>query len=517
MGMYIFLLLLFMPFVRSNLTLIFHYPIPKMNQLITLDNKSCQFLTENETDFNLLKSFLSYKMQGVEFTPSYQAGWNGITYLMNKKGIFLSGLLPQARSFLTENDISFAEEDRRKPIVPAPEIDLTHQLQELSLIPREHQNRIVQAALSNNKGIVRSCTGSGKTLATALITAKLNKPTTLYVIGLDLLQQFHDLFSKLFDEPIGYIGNGIYQVERINIATIWTVARALKLDKKSILSDDEGGDEEEFDESQSEAILRMLQQSKVHIFDESHICATNTIHTILKSIDPERIYGFSGTPYRGDNTDLLINGILGQQIINVSASELIEKNLLAQPIIKFMPVPKMRFSGGTTYPGVYKEYIVENDLRNQMVVQETVDLIAKKYTPLVLFKQIKHGKILSSMMEKAGVKCVMLYGNDSLDRRIEVKQMLIEGEIEAILASTIFDIGIDIVQLNALVLAGGGKSAIRTLQRVGRVLRIYPGKTIAAVVDFYDQAKYLKGHSTTRYDVYCSEDGFKVHPCAEMK
>jgi superfamily II DNA or RNA helicase len=492
-------------------------PLQEMNQLITLDNKSGQFLTESEADFNLLRSFLSYKMVGVQFTPSFQAGWNGITYLMNKKGIFLSGLLPKARSFLTEQNIPFVEEDRRQPIIAEPEIDLTSKLQALSLTPREHQNRIVQAALSNNKGIVRSCTGSGKTLATALITAKLNKPTTLYVIGLDLLQQFHDLFSKLFEEPIGYIGNGTCQVERINIATIWTVARALKLDKKSILSDDDEGGEEEFDESQRESVLRMLQQSKVHIFDESHVCATNTIHTIHKHIDPEYIYGVSGTPYRGDNTDFLINGILGEQIINVSASELIEKGLLAQPIIKFVPVPKMRFSGGTTYPSVYKDYIVENDIRNQMVIQETAGLIAKGYIPLVLFKQIRHGKILLSMMEKAGIECAMLYGNDSLERRMEVKQMLIDGEIKVILASTILDIGFDLPKLSALVLSGSGKSSVRTLQRCGRVLRVTSNKKIAAIVDFYDQAKYLRNHSIIRYQIYSSENGFKVFPCQEME
>jgi superfamily II DNA or RNA helicase len=491
-------------------------PLQEMNQLITLDNKSGQFLTESEADFNLLRSFLSYKMVGVEFTSQYQAGWNGITYLMNKKGIFLSGLLPKVRSFLTEQNIPFAEEDRRQPVIAETEIDLTSKLQALSLIPREHQNRVVEAAMANHKGIVRVATGGGKTACTALITAKLNKPTTLYVIGLDLLQQFHDLFSKLFEEPIGYIGNGVCKVERINIATVWTVARALKLDKKSILSDDEG-DEETFDESQSEAILRMLQQSKVHIFDESHICATNTIHTIHKHIDPEYIYGFSASPYRGDNTDLLIHGILGEQIINVNASELIEKGLLAQPIIKFVPVPKMRFSGGTTYPSVYKEYVVENDIRNQMVIQETTDLVGKGYKPLILFKQIKHGKILLSMMEGTKIPCAMLYGNDSLERRMEVKQTLIDGEIKVILASTIYDLGVDLKELSGLVLAGGGRSSIRCLQRIGRVIRSAPGKKFAAVVDFYDQAKYLKGHSSIRYEVYCSEEGFKVHPCAEMK
>ena len=44
----------------------------------------------------------------------------------------------------------------------------------------------------------------------------------------------------------------------------------------------------------------------------------------------------------------------------------------------------------------------------------------------------------------------MLYGNDSLDKRNEVKDKLIKKEINLILASTIFDLGLDLPELNAL-------------------------------------------------------------------
>ncbi len=64
---------------------------------------------------------------------------------------------------------------------------------------------------------------------------------------------------------------------------------------------------------------------------------------------------------------------------------------------------------------------------------------------------------------------------------------------------------------SALILAGGGKSRLRALQRIGRVIRSFPGKTMSAVVDFYDQAKFLKNHSEVRYATYCSEPGFKVY------
>ncbi len=348
------------------------------------------------------------------------------------------------------------------------------------------------------------------TLCTALITAKINKPTNIYVIGLDLLQQFHDLFSSLFDEPIGFVGNGICNIQRINIVSVWTVGRALKLDRKKIFQDDDDeSSEEELDEPCALKIPAMLKNASTHIFDESHIVATDTIKKLFANIDPERIYGVSGTPYREDNTQLFINGILGDQIANVTASELIERNVLAQPFIKFITVPKKHLSS-SNYQTIYKEYIVENDVRNKLIIENAKSLLNKKYQVLILFKTIKHGEILFKMLQDEGLECDILDGSNSLEERNKVKQRLLKRELNLVLASTIFEIGVDISSLSGLVLAGGGRSRLRATQKVGRLVRSFPGKKHVAIIDFHDNAKYLKNHSKIRLDVYESEPGFKV-------
>jgi len=437
--------------------------------------------------------------------------------LMNKKGIFASGLIPKVKQFLIDHEVIFSEQDNRALISWYPEIDLSSKLASLEMVPRDYQHEIIEDCLTNRKGIVRACTGAGKTLAIALLTAKLNKPTIIHVIGLDLLKQFHDLFSSLFDEPIGFIGNGICNIQRINIASIWTIGRALRIDKKKIVSDDEMSDDEQYDDSQADQIIKMLEKTKLHILDESHTATTQTIDAIYKVIDPEHIFGFSGTPFRDDGADLLINGILGEQIINISASRLIKAGHLAQPIIKFITVPKMGGVDLSSYPSVYKDYVVENETRNNLIVNSVQTLLEKKYTPLVLFKQIKHGKILLEMIQNRMIKCEMLYGDDSLDRRTEVKEMLIRKEIDVLLASTIYDLGIDLPILSGLILAGSGKSNIRSLQRIGRVIRKFPGKKHAVIVDCFDQIKYLKNHANARCKTYFSEEGFEVIKCRAMK
>lgn len=493
-----------------------------MNSITILNNKKCQLSLDDLTVFRKIDRVLSFRLDGVEYTSSFKDGhWDGITHLLTKRGIFPIGLLSTVLQELHKEEITPNIVDRRPGLIMAHKLDITNQLKIMDKTPRDHQQRALMAIMATNdgnkirKGIIRAATGSGKTLITAMATAELNKPTIVYVIGLDLLKQFHQLFTSIFEEKIGFIGNGICDIQRINIASVWTVGRALGISSKEIILDDENDGSEAFDQTNQQKIIQMLKETKVHLFDECHSVTCSTFRSIYDQIDPEYIFGFSGTPYRDDNSDLLITGMLGEKIIDIPASELIEKGLLVQPTIKFISIPRQPLSS-ETYQSVYKKYVVENEERNQILIQEIKNLLVKKYKILVLTKQIKHQQILNDLLIDEGIAFEMLNGNDGVDRRQEVKELLNTGKIDLILASTIFDIGVDISALNALVLCGGGKSSIKTLQRIGRVIRQHPGKKFVAVVDTFDNTKYLKKHSLNRYQVYCQEAGFKVFKSSEM-
>jgi superfamily II DNA or RNA helicase len=481
-----------------------------MIKIVINDNK---YLSIETDDYDLLSSIdreFSYKPAGVEFTPAYKAGWSGIIKLLVQKDskFWLPlGLLDRLQAFLSGLGYKAVLLDQRPDLVLEPQIDLGGILAQLNTIPRDYQEMVVETAFRARKGIVRAATGSGKSLMIALLTAKINKSTIVYVIGLDLLGQFHKTLSELFNEPIGYIGNGICDPKRINVASIWTIGRSLGL-KKNII-DDDSTEKEILKAENNAAIIELLKTTKTHVFDEAHVIGCETIKQIYKVIDPERIYGFSGTPFREDNSEKFAEGVLGPQIVNVSASSLIEKGYLTKPYIKFVPVPKIH-GAAKDYPSVYRDCIVENEYRNQLIVSNTKMLLDKGFRTLVLYKQIKHGQILQDLFAENNIDIEMLNGNDTTARRDEVKEKIATGKIQAILASTIFDVGVDIPSLSGLVLAGGGNSSIRCLQRIGRSIRKYPGKEKVAVIDFYDDAKFLKQHSKKRYKIYTSEDGFEV-------
>lgn len=489
-------------------------------KIVILNNKKSQVEVSDPTIISFLKKGLSYKQPGVEFTPAFQRGWSGVTCLLGKNNTFDTALLFKVKKILSKNWIPFEVEDRRPAKVMSQPLDITDKLKAMNMVPRDHQVRIANMIHASDKGICRAVTSSGKTLSMGMIVAELNKPTIVFVIGLDSLEQFHNLFTEIFDEPIGWVGDGRCDIQRITIMSIWSAGKALGI--KKITEEDEDIKEKDVTAQNKQKIVKALKEVKVALFDECHIVKCSTITDINKTIDPEYMYGFSGTPFPSNKEEdtLPIQAILGEQLVDVSATELIEKGIIAKPIIKFVSVPK-RHGMPEQYQTVYKEYIVDNEERNNLIIENAKMLMEKKYTPLILFKQINHGKIIAEKLKAEGIDFEMLYGNDSLDKRREIKKRIGDGSLKLLLASTIFDMSVDIPQLNALVLAGSGKSSIRALQRIGRVIRISNSlnyvKKFAAVIDFFDQCKFLRQHSNARLQVYNLEKGFQVIKSKEMK
>jgi len=492
---------------------------------IIIKNTTAQLHNETDLDHILaLDKHLSFYVIGAEHTPQFRGyfnkdgdfiKWDGFRKLLTPTLQFPIGLVDRVKDFYAGANKQLDIEDKRPPKSTGIPKDILVNLQKLNKNPYPYQLEILDVIDKNDRGIIKVATGGGKSLIAALIAAKLGKKTIIYVIGKDLLYQFHDFFSQAFDEKIGIVGDGKCEIHDINIVSIWTVGQALGIEKKNILLESDN-DEEDVSKNKYTDILNMLHDTKVHIIDECHMSACETIQQVFKKTKAEHLYGLSGSPWRDDGADLLIESVLGRYIVNIPASYLIKNDFLAQPLIRFRVVPSYPYELEKQYQSIYKKYVVENDVRNGLVLDATKALVSKGYQTLVLFSSLKHGKLLYNVF-KQHMKCALLDGSNSKEEREQVKKDLLDHKIDCILASKIFDIGIDIPSLSGLVLACGGKSTVKALQRVGRVIRKYKGKKYAVVIDFIDQATYLKEHSKIRYKIYCSEDGFDVNVPKSIK
>lgn len=472
----------------------------------------CQISDEYNLDiWRALDRELSFEVKGAEFSRAYKGyfnavgdfvSWDGRRHLMSSSGKFPYGLLQRVMGFYQSINIFPDIIDTRIEKQPTASVDISVRLRDIGKIPREYQLLASDIATNTDRGIIRLPTGSGKTLVAALITAKLGKPTIVLVIGIDLLYQFYDFFSEIFGKEIGIIGDGKCEIRDINIATVWSVGQAIGLKNYKSL-DDENETEKKIDPSKFRDIKSMILRSKVIILDECHISSANTIQGIAKELKAEYVYGMSASPWRDDGADLLIEAFLGNKIIDISARELISKGYLVRPNIKFLAPESYKFKSGA-FPKIYSKYIVENEQRNEMITRGAVSMVEQGFLPLVLFHSIKHGDVLFERL-KGKIPTALLSGKDSSKVRQKIKDQLQDGKLKCIIASKIFDMGIDLPILSGLVIAGAGKSSVRALQRIGRVIRPFPGKKMAAVLDFADQAPYLIDHALARKAIYETE------------
>jgi superfamily II DNA or RNA helicase len=226
----------------------------------------------------------------------------------------------------------------------------------------------------------------------------------------------------------------------------------------------------------------------------------------------------SATPYRDSSIDRVLDAYSGKQICNISASFLIERKYLVAPKI-YMLDPNEHSTYKfikKSFRNIYEKWIVNNDDRNSMIVDSTQRLLDMQKSVLITVTRIPHGETLCEMLDKAGVKSIaFIRGEVDKIKRKELLNQIREKKLQVLIGSSVADEGVDIPALGSAIMAGGGKSLIKSLQRVGRTLRPYPSaenneKKEAIIVDFYDRLRYLTGHSKKRIKIYESEPKFQV-------
>ena len=486
------------------------------------------FLPEKVT--NQLYDTLSYTIEGYHFAEAYQAGhWDGRKRLYHKSGQnFLTGLVSYVREILDANGIQYTMQDTR--VMPAPSIDL-------SLVdvagpdqPNElwkHQILAVKTAVKKTRGVFQVSTGGGKTSIVAAIIAALGvRPFCFFVLSKDLMIQARDsLEATLLDNnygrkiEVGIIGDGKCEIKDINVVMVQSAVQAL--DGEYVPLDDEDRPIKATEVSDmadhKELIVELLNNCQGWYFDEcQHLSAPTAQLVSQNTPNAYYRYGGSATPYRDDGAEILIEAVTGRKFVSIPASYLIRSKILMKPKIHVIPInsyqedqAQAKDKGALTsanYNSIYKKYIVENEYRNLMIVRLTQEFNSQNLSTLILVKQIKHGEILQDLIPGAE----FIQGNTSSDIRKAVIDGLRDKSILCVIATSLADEGLDIKTLNTIIVAGSGKSSTRAFQRVGRVLRTFPGKEDAIVVDFWDNAPYVKNHSKRRVKLYEFEEEFEI-------
>ena len=441
-----------------------------------------------------LDDLMQFKPAGVEFCDKVKADeWDGVVHLYRSR-TFPVGLLERAEMVLILDSIPYEIIDVRTAPVGKP---ITSRI-----ALRDYQKRIVEDAIMSKSGLIPVATGGGKTVIAAEIIARLGQEKALFIVPtIELLHQTVSMMRHNLDCPVSWVGEGTKELvegERICVSTWQSISAGLR----------------------NEAKLRewreFLVQYNVLIADEVHHYSADHLFDVAMFSDARFRFGLSGTMFRNDATELKFIAAIGESIQGITASELIKLGYLVPPKIHFIKTKRMLFGQREKYADVYRVAVVENVERNRLIAGEALKLVQEGRRTLVLVSQIRHGEILKhlidEMMPQYCIACHFDFVNSAAEDRPEIVEGFRNGTLPLLISTQIFDEGIDIREIQGIVLAGAGKSQIKAVQRVGRGLRICPeiNKKDVKVIEICDVCKYLYDHAHERYEMYQKEPRFII-------
>jgi len=416
---------------------------------------------------SIIDSVTSFRPANYFFSKPFREGrWDGIRHLYSRRfHTFPSGLLTRVQEVLHRCGLEVTVISHNEPAPVKPDFNTKPPL-------RDYQKEAVRVGLAKRRGIFHCTLGSGKTILSVSLIKSLDQPTLFLVHRKELLYQTGRILRENLGK-VGIIGGGRFVPKKFSVASFQTLVSQLDTLR----------------------VKNLLDSTKVVVVDECHHVPSKTLYRVLMKIPAPFRYGLSATSLdRDDNKNMLTIAALGPIIFELSAEPLIERGLLLRPEVFILPVKEPKLS--CEYEEARKYGIIENKVRNEMIAK-----IARNHHDLstvILVREIEHGKILSKMLG-----CPFVYGGQSTEYRQQLLERFRQKKEKLIVVSNIWGEGVDIVNLNVIIIAAGGKSTIQSIQRLGRGMRYDEKFPHLLVYDFLDETNtYLLQHSKKRIADY---------------
>lgn len=396
---------------------------------------------------------------------------------------FRQGLLKTLTDYAEHKKLklNITFEDTRvinKEVVPMPDKFVN------GVVLRDYQIDAMRTFMRNGIGILEIGTGGGKTELAIEIIRQLKCRTLFMCDKVELLRQTKKRIEEALGIEVGQIGAGVEEIKPITVATIQTLVKHIAKYKEYLAS------------------------INLAIFDETHHVAAKSYTKVSKYlIGTTYRLGVSATAERDDGNSMMITAVTGYIVKDLGSKVLIDNGWLVRPMITFikdyMPEELIKdweheckgdlINPTKDYNKYYERFIMNNTYRNNKIVEIVNSNKGKKI--LILTKLIEHGRMLNSLIPNSK----HLYGDTEKEEREKMFNDFVNGN-DNILISTIsiWSEGLDCKSLFLIINAGANSGDVKTIQMLGRTLRISEGKTYSKYIDFIDETRFFRSASLKR-------------------
>lgn len=447
--------------------------------------------------FNNIREHFSVKNPGARFNK-FQRFIPQRIYAITPAGYCDLGLVSEIIQYLNSLTIPFEIEFNKDYHELLDKLTYTsHPLKELecSLKLRPYQREAIQHALLHGHGTIVVGTGGGKTFIMASLLNNIDfKMGKVLIIVPDI-----GLVAQTFNDFISY---GIPE----HLITKWTGTHEIDLSKNVIIAN--------LGILQSEnSNISWFKQVTCLFVDECHkLRRGNKVNKLVDKIPTFNRFGFTGTLPEDPIDKWNIMGRLGPVIYEKTTSSLREEGegqyiANAQCLALCL---NYNFKPDYTAVSANQRYLLELDfIHNNNFRYSIIKKIVSKLNNncLILVDHIVHGdRMYNELCTLEGKEVYFIQGSVEVEDRRKIQQLMEkQNNIVCVAVSKIFSTGISIKNIHYIMFAAGGKSKIKTLQSIGRGLRIHENKDILTIVDIVDNLIYGKKHFEKRKEFYALE------------
>ncbi|MEU1369482.1 DUF3427 domain-containing protein [Streptomyces sp. NPDC005803] len=231
----------------------------------------------------------------------------------------------------------------------------------------------------------------------------------------------------------------------------------------------------------------------VIVIDEFHHGTSPTYRRIVDHFTPRELLGLTATPERTDGLNVQDAFFDGRIAAEMRLWEALENELLS-PFHYFGITDNTDMSAVTWKRGAYDStalgnLLTGNDARARLVVKAVRDKVTDPgaMRALGFCVSVAHARFMAEFFQRAGLNAVALSGDTPQHERKAALDDFRGGQLQIIFSVDLFNEGLDIPDVDTLLLLRPTSSATVFLQQLGRGLRRTENKAVLTVLDFIGQ------------------------------
>ncbi len=231
----------------------------------------------------------------------------------------------------------------------------------------------------------------------------------------------------------------------------------------------------------------------VLVVDEFHHAEAPTYARLLKHFHPRLLLGLTATPERADGLSVL-DWFDGHVAAELRVWDALDRGLLAP--FQYFGVHDNTDLRSVSWRGGYEvtdlEMVYTGNQARVMLILEQL----RRYVPdpakmraLGFCVSVAHARFMAQEFQQVGIRAEAVLGDTSPEQRRQAVQALRKGRLQVLFTVDVFNEGVDVPEVDTVLLLRPTQSATIFIQQIGRGLRRAEGKECLTVLDFIGLAR----------------------------